>query len=106
MSAILKRSNRGGIPCMKSSSAVVVDTTLTVTFPTYSNFPKNFSGVMILNIDQSYTATGVTSVVLVIQGTAIQLKTNSSTAATATDVPASGIYEVFVDNPSKTIQLI
>lgn len=106
MSAILKRSNRGGIPCMKSSSAVVSDTTLTVTFPTYTNFPKNFSGEMILNIEQSFTSTGVTSVILVIQGTSIQLKTNASSAATSTEIPAPGIYEVFVDNSTQTIQLI
>lgn len=106
MGTVLKSSNRGGIPCLKSVSAVVVDTTLTVTFPAYTNFPRNFSGLMALNIAQNFTATGVTSVILVIQGTSIQLMQNATTNATATQVPATGVYLVFVDNSTRTIQLV
>lgn len=102
----VKCSNRGGIPCLKSTSAVVIDTTLTVTFPTYTNWSKNFSGVAVLNIAQSFTATGVTSILLVIQGTTIQLMANASTVATATQVTGAGIYHVFIDNTNNTIQII
>lgn len=103
---ILKNSNRAGIPCLKSSSAVVSDTTLTVTFPTYRNFPRNFSGVAILNIFQSFTATGLTAINLIIQDTTIPLLDKQSTAATATQVTGPGIYEVFIDNSTNTIQLV
>lgn len=104
--SILKNSNRAGIPCLKSSSAVVADTTLTVTFPTYRNFPRNFSGVAMLNIYQTFTATGVTAVNLIIQDTTIPLLSKQSTSATATEVTGAGIYEVFIDNTTNTIQLI
>lgn len=106
MGTVLRSSNRGGIPCLKSVSAVVVDTTLTVTFPTYSNFPRNHSGLMVINIAQPFTATGATSVILVIQGTSVELMAKASTAATATQVTGAGIYTVFVDSASKTIQLV
>ena len=107
MSAVvLKNSNRAGIPCLKSSSAVVSDTTLTVTFPVYRNFPKNFSGVAILNIYQTFTATGLTAVNLIIQDTTIPLLADQTTAATATQITGPGIYEVFIDNTSNTIQLV
>lgn len=103
---IIKNSNRAGIPCLKSTSAVVADTTLTVTFPYYRNFPKNFSGVAVLNIYQTFTATGVTAVNLIIQDTTIPLLNKQSTAATATQITGPGIYEVFIDNVSNTIQLL
>lgn len=106
MGTVLKSSNRGGVPCLKSVSAVVVDTTLTVTFPAYSNYPRGFSGLMALNIAQPFTATGVTSVVLVIQGTSVQLMANASTAAEAAQVPGAGVYLVFVDQGTHTIQLV
>lgn len=102
----LKYSNRGGIPCLKSTSAVVVDTTLTVTFPIYSNFPRNYSGHMTLNIGQPFTATGVTAINLVIQGTTVALTIPNNAPATDDQVTGPGIYEVFVDNTTNTVQLI
>ena len=102
----LKYSNRGGIPALRSTSAVVADTTLTVTFPNYSNFPRNYSGYMTLNIAQAFTATGVTAVNLVIQGTTVALTIPNNAPATDDQITGPGIYEAFMDSTSNTIQLV
>lgn len=107
MSAILKSCNRGGIPCLKSVSTAVVDTTLTVVFPDYSNYPKGYSGAMFINVNQPYPSpTTVTNINLVIQGDTVELMKTATKVADASNIPGPGVYEVFVDDSSRTIQLI
>lgn len=106
MSSIIKNCNRGGIPCMKSTGAVVVDSTLTVSFPIYTNFPKGFSGQMFINIDQEFTATGIANVMLDIQGRMIELTLPNHKPVTSTQITGPGIYTIFMDYSTNTIQLL
>lgn len=105
MSAVLKSSNRGGIPCLKSTSAVVVDTTLTITFPIYSNFPKNYSGVAVINVAQPFTTSGIANVNLVIQGTTVELMLPNTAPVTGTNI-GQGKYQIFIDHSDNSIQLL
>lgn len=106
MSTVLRRSNRGGVPCLKSVNTVVTGETLTVTFPEYINWPNHFSGVMILNISQPFTASDISTVNLVIQGETAKLLTHSGSAAGEAQITGPGIYKVFVDNEAKSIYVI
>lgn len=106
MSTVLKKCNRGGVPCLCSESAVVSSTTLTITFPIYSNWPHHYTGVMILNVPQTFDPDGVTTINLVVQGESTQLYTHAGKAATEAQVTGPGIYKVFMDSSIKEIRII
>lgn len=104
----MARVNVGGIPCIESSNITVGDSLLVSFNPVYS-FNSRFSGLIAIKINNTFTApesaVPVEFVVTGVSGSTIGLTKIGGTSVTSDEL-VQGIYLVFYDRSSNTMQLV
>lgn len=102
--------NRNGIPCIESQSVNLTSTACTFAFKNHPFVNSYFQGLVAVKISQTFTAP---STAVPIQLTTIdnQSATNIVTTYAGANVttstwPGTGIYLMFFDRASGTLQMI
>lgn len=101
-------SNRNGIPRIASMSVNVNTADVTFTFNSDFTFSRNFSGLVLVKLDQSIPS-GTTTTLPIILSSSIGVQpvvTKNGTAVTVADITGTGIYLMYFDRLTSTLQLI
>lgn len=101
--------NRSGIPALKSLSVNVTATEVQFDFNNHQNVGSPFRGLIIINLAQALPTgtTGTLPIVFTSGSTNPQaLTTYDSTPVTAADYKGQGIYLVWYESATSTLQLI
>lgn len=101
--------NRNGIPALKSTGMVVSTTQVAFDFNNHRNLGAPFRGLLIINLAQEIPTGTTTTLPIVFTtdgGSAINLTTYDGENITVADLSGTGIYLVWYDNTSDTLQLI
>lgn len=101
-------SNRGGIPRLQSTGVTVTTTDVQFSFNANATFSNNFSGLVLVRLPQAIPSGTTTTLPIVFTSAAGSqaLTLSSGTAATVADIPGAGVYLVYYDRPTNTLQLI
>lgn len=112
MSTILPFSinvNTSGIPALSSLSVSVSTTQVSYDFNNHRNVGAPFRGIIVVRLQQPIP-TGTTGTLPVVftsgGGSAQPLTGYNGDAITVADLPGSGIFLVWWDNTSNTLQLL
>lgn len=101
--------NVNGIPALKSLSVSVTATDVRFDFNNHRNVGSPFRGLIILNLAQAIPTgtTGTLPVVLTSDGGNVQpLTTLNGEAVTAADITGTGVFLVWFENSTSTLQLL
>lgn len=101
--------NQTGIPALRSNSVVVSTTQVAFDFNNHRNVGRPFRGLIIINLSQPIPTgtTGTLPVVFTSDGSNVKELTGyNGDAITAADIPGTGIYLVWYESQSDTLQLI
>jgi len=109
MAVIVKRVNRLGIPCIKSITANVDDTRLTLTFANHANVSDYFQGLFLVYVD-SLPTLPETAVPVYLNtegylGSDKQLFTPQGVAVTSAEI-AVGVYLCFYDSTTGKVRVM
>lgn len=101
--------NVNGIPCLRSTAVNVNTTDVRFDFNSHQNVGRPFVGIIVVNLAQSIPA-GTTATLPVLftteGGNGAELTTYNGEAVTVADIAGTGIYLVWVDSQSGTVQLL
>ncbi len=98
-------SNPNGIPRFESNSVSVNTTNVVYSFTDAGTiFNNNFNGLVLIKFNQSIPTGTTTTLPILVNNTA--LTTYNSTEVTVTDFKGAGIYLVYYDGNSKTLQIV
>lgn len=101
--------NQLGIPTLSSNSVTVGTTQVAFDFNNHPTVGQPFRGLVIIRLNQAIPAGATTTLQVVFTSD------NANTAnlvgfngenVTVADIPGTGIYLIFVDSQSNTVQLI
>ena len=101
--------NQNGIPAIRSLSVNVTSTEVQFDFNNHVNVGRPFRGLIIINLAQALPTgtTGTLPIVFTSGSTNPQaLTTYNGTAVTAADYQGTGIYLVWYESQTSTLQLI
>lgn len=102
--------NRNGIPCIESQSVSLTTAACTFFFKNHPFVNSNFQGLIAVKISQSFTAPSLAVPIQFSTGSNAEatniVKTYSGTNITTADWAGTGIYLMFYDRSSDTLQLI
>ena len=101
--------NVNGIPALRSLSVAVTATDVRFDFNNHRNVGRPFRGLIIINLAQAIPAgtTGTLPVVFTSDGGNVQpLTTFNGEAITAADITRTGIFLVWFENSTSTLQLL
>ena len=101
--------NVNGIPALRSLSVSVTATDVRFDFNNYRNVGRPFRGLIIINLAQAIPTgtTGTLPVVFTSDGGNVQpLTTLNGDAVTAADITGTGVFLVWLENSSGTLQLL
>lgn len=102
--------NQNGIPGIRSLSVTVTATEVQFDFNNHRNVGSPFRGLIIVNLAQAIpTGTTATLPVVFTSGGGSNpqnLMGYSGAQITAADITGTGIYIVFFDNATSTLQLV
>lgn len=108
--AALRYVNTRGIPCIESVNAVLTDTTLTFGFNKHPYVGNNFSGLIAVKVENTFTAPETAVPVFFttqgVPGSTIALTTLNGEAVTTDTWTGTGIHIVFYDREDNVLQLI
>lgn len=108
--AVLRYVNGRGVPCIESVSAVLTDTGLTFGFNRHPYTSNNFSGFIVVKVENTFTAPETAVPVYFttqgVSGSTIALTTLNGDAVTTTTWTGTGIHLVFYDREDNILQLI
>lgn len=101
--------NRGGIPAIRSLSVAVTTTQVSFDFNNHRNVGAPFRGLLVVNLAQAIP-TGTTGTLPIVftsdGGNAQELTTLNGVAVTAADITGTGIYLVWYESQTNTLQLL
>ena len=101
--------NQSGIPALRSLSVTVGTTDVRFDFNNHRNVGAPFRGLIIINLAQAIP-TGTTGTLPVLftsdGGNAQPLTTINGDAVTAADITGTGIFLVWFENSTSTLQLL
>ena len=101
--------NRNGIPALRSLSVNVTATEVQFDFNNHANIGSPFRGLLIINLAQALPTgtTGTLPIVFTSGSTNPQaVTTYDGTALTAADYKGTGIYLLWYESQTSTLQLI
>ena len=101
--------NMNGIPAIKSLSVNVTATEVQFDFNNHQNIGRPFRGLIVINLAQAIPTgtTGTLPIVFTSAGSNQQaLTTYDGVAVTAADYKGTGIYLVWYESQTSTLQLI
>lgn len=102
-------ANRNGIPRIKSTGVVVNGTTnVQYSFTADASFSAGYNGLVLVRIDQPIpSGTSGTLPVVFVSAAGTQAVTGYGGAAiTAGDVPGTGVYLMYFDRSTGTLQAL
>ena len=102
-------ANINGIPTLKSLSVNVTSTQVQIDFNNHRNVGRPFRGLLIANIAQSIPSGTTTTlpIVFTTAGANEQALTKlGGTAATVADITGTGVYLLWYESQTNTLQLI
>lgn len=98
-------SNANGIPRFESNSVTVNTTNVVYSFTDAgTNFNNNFNGLVLIKFNQSIPTDTTTSLPILINSTS--LTTYGGTEVTVADFKGTGIYLMYYDSNSRTLQIV
>lgn len=101
--------NVNGIPALRSTAVTVSTTEVRFDFNSHRNVGRPFVGIVAVQLAQSIP-TGTTTTLPVVfttdGGNAANLTTFNGEDVTVADIAGTGIYLVWVDSQSGTVQLL
>lgn len=101
--------NRSGIPALRSLSVSVTTTDVRFDFNNHRNVGAPFRGLIVINLAQSIP-TGTTGTLPIIftseGGNAQPLTTYNGDAVTVADIAGTGIFLVWFESSTNTLQLL
>lgn len=107
--SLLKLSNRFGIPCLEVQNIVVTDTNVIFQFAEHSAMRENFQGLFLIRNTRTFTAPTAPLPVLFetigVPGSQVALTGRGGAAITSDVVTPTGIWQLFYDRPTNTLQL-
>lgn len=107
---LLRYVNTRGIPCIESISAVLTTTELTFGFNSHPYTSNNFSGLIAVKVENTFTAPGTAVPVYFttqgVSGSTIALTTLNGDSVTTDTWTGTGIHLVFYDREDNVLQLI
>ena len=101
-------SNRGGIPRLQSTGVVVGTTDVQFTFNADATFSRNFSGLVLVRLAQAIPS-GTTTTLPIMFGSSAgtqEVTTYNGAAVTVAEITGTGIYLLYYDRATNTLQLI
>jgi hypothetical protein len=101
--------NQGGIPALSSLSVTVGTTNVAFDFNNHRNVGAPFRGLIVIRLQQAIPAgtTGTLPIVFTSGGgNARALTGYNGEAVTVADVPGTGIYLVWYESQTGTLQLL
>lgn len=101
--------NVNGTPALSSKSVSVSTTQVAYDFNNHRNIGRPFRGILIVRLDQEIPTgtTGTLPVVFTSEGGGAKTLTGyNGEAVTAADIPGTGIYLVWYESSSDTLQLL
>ena len=101
--------NINGIPALRSLSVTVTTTDVQFDFNNHRNIGSPFRGLIIINLAQAIP-TGTTATLPIVftsnGGNAQNLLTYNGTPVTVADIKGTGVYIVWFESSTNTLQLI
>ena len=101
--------NRAGIPALRSTAVTVTANDVRFDFNSHPNVGRPFAGLIVVNLAQAIP-TGTTDTLPVVfttnGGSAANVTTVGGNNLTAADFGGAGLYLVWVESQSGTVQLI
>lgn len=101
--------NRGGIPALRSNSIVVTSSEIQYDFNNHRNVGTPFRGLLVINLAQAIPTGASTTLPIVFTSDGsnpLALTTFNGNAVTAADITGTGIYLVWYEDQTNTLQLI
>lgn len=101
--------NREGIPAIRSLSVAVSTTQVSFDFRNHRNVGAPFRGLLVVNLAQAIPAGTTTTLPIVFTsdgGNAQALTTLNGEAVTAAEITGTGIYLVWYESQTDTLQLL
>lgn len=101
-------SNRGGIPRLQSTGVVVGATDVQFTFNADATFTRNYSGLVLVRLNQSIPE-GTTTTLPIVFNSSVgsqALTSYNGDALTVADISGTGIYLMYYDRGTNSLQLI
>lgn len=101
-------ANRDGIPRLKSTAVSVSTDAVTFSFTRHNFLGRPFIGLLIVALDQAIPAGTTTTLPVKFDsgGGAVAVTKAGGSAATAADITGEGVFLLFYDSTSRTLQLI
>lgn len=101
--------NQTGIPALRSIGVTVSTTEVRYDFNSHRNVGRPFVGIVVVQLAQAIptgTATTLPVVFTTDGGNAANLTTYDGEDVTVADIAGTGVYLVWVDTQSGTVQLL
>ena len=101
--------NRNGIPAIRSNSVTVTTTAVEFNFNNHPNIGSPFRGLIIVNLNQEIPSGTTTTLPIIFtsnNGADQNLVGLGGTAITVADIKGTGIYLVWFESQTNTLQLI
>lgn len=101
--------NRTGIPALRSLAVTVGTADVRYDFNNHANVGNPFRGLIIINLAQSIPTGTTTTLPIVFTSdgsNAMELTTFNGDAVTVADIAGTGIYLVWYESGSNTLQLV
>lgn len=101
--------NVNGIPALRSTAVTVSTTEVRFDFNSHRNVGRPFVGIVAVQLAQSIPTGTTTTLPIVFTtdgGNAANLTTFNGEDVTVADIAGTGIYLVWVDSQSGTVQLL
>lgn len=101
-------SNRGGIPRISSTGITVGTADVRFAFRSDFTFSQNFSGILLVRLGQSVPTgtTGTLPIVLTSPAGTQAVTNRGGSALTVAGLSGEGIYMMYYDRASGTLQLL
>lgn len=101
--------NRGGIPCLRSTSVTVTTTDVRFDFNSHRNVGGPFVGLVIVQLAQPIPA-GTTATLPIVftteTGNPANVTTPDGENVTVAEITGTGVFLVWVDTQSGVVQLL
>lgn len=101
--------NQFGTPTVSSNAVSVGTTQVAFDFNNHPTIGEPFRGLVIVRLNQAIPTGTTTTLPIVFTSdgaNTVDLIGFNGDAVTAADIPGTGIYLVFVDSPSNSVQLL
>lgn len=101
--------NTNGIPALRSLSVTVTATNVQFDFNNHRNVGRPFRGLLVINLAQAIPTGTTTTLPIVFTsngGNAQALLAHNGDPVTVADIPGTGIYLIWFESATDTLQLI